>query len=418
MSRPPTFILGGYQTDFARAWSREGLDLSDMTREAVRGALEACQVRPDEVQSIHVGNAFGELQRQQAHLGAMVAQVVPELWGVPAMRHEGACASSSLAVLTAMAEIEAGRYDCVLVLGVEEFKNTDGNTASVNQNAASWQGHEGFDCTYMWPAAFGQVAAEYERRHGLDRRHLNRIAEINYANARLNPLAQTRRWQFGELSFTDDDEANPIIEPGTRRQDCGQITDGACALVLASARFARAHAARLGRTAEGLARIAGWGHRNAGLRLRDKFERSQGQAYVFPHVRQAIEDAWQRAGIAGIESISGVETHDCFTTTEYMAIDHLGLTPPGQSWRAVEDGTIAPDGRCPVNRSGGLIGCGHPVGATGARMLFDAARQVTGTAGPLQIEGARRIQTLNIGGSCATVASFVVDTPATATALS
>jgi acetyl-CoA C-acetyltransferase len=121
VSRPPTFILGGYQTDFARAWSREGLDLSDMTREAVRGALEACQVRPDEVQSIHVGNAFGELQRQQAHLGAMVAQVVPELWGVPAMRHEGACASSSLAVLTAMAEIEAGRYDCVLVLGVEEF---------------------------------------------------------------------------------------------------------------------------------------------------------------------------------------------------------------------------------------------------------------------------------------------------------
>jgi acetyl-CoA acetyltransferase len=84
-----------------------------------------------QVQSIHVGNAFGELQRQQAHLGAMVAQVVPELWGVPAMRHEGACASSSLAVLTAMAEIEAGRYDCVLVLGAEEFKNTPGDVASV-----------------------------------------------------------------------------------------------------------------------------------------------------------------------------------------------------------------------------------------------------------------------------------------------
>jgi acetyl-CoA C-acetyltransferase len=143
--------------------------------------------------------------------------------------------------------------------------------------------------------------------------------------------------------------------------------------------------------------------------LLDKFERSRGQAYVFPHLRQAVEDAWRRAGVPGVEAMDGVETHDCFTTTEYAAIDHLGLTPPGQSWRAVEDGTIAPGGRCPVNMSGGLIGCGHPVGATGSRMLLDAARQVTGAAGDCQIEGARRMQTLNIGGSCATVVSFVVE---------
>jgi acetyl-CoA C-acetyltransferase len=125
-------------------------------------------------------------------------------------------------------------------------------------------------------------------------------------------------------------------------------------------------------------------------------------------VRQAIEDAWRRAGVSGIEAMSGVETHDCFTTTEYMAIDHLGLSAPGQSWQAVEDGSIEPGGRCPVNMSGGLIGCGHPVGATGTRMLLDAARQVSGMAGDCQIEGAQRMQTLNIGGSCATVVSFVV----------
>lgn len=405
----PVYILGGYQTDFAKAWSRVGQDISDMTRDTVQGTLAACALDPTAVQSIHVGNAFGELQRQQAHLGAMVAQVEPALWGVPAMRHEAACASSSMAVLAAMAEIEAGRYDCVLVLGVEEFKNTSGNQASVNQNAAAWQGHEGFDCTYMWPAAFGKVAQEYERRYGLDRRHLNRIAEINYTNARSNPLAQTRNWKFDPLSFTDDDEANPLIEPGTRRQDCGQITDGGCGVVLASARFAQEWARHHGRGMDSLARIAGWGHRTAGLRVLDKFERSRDQAYVFPHLRQALEDAWRRAGVQGVQAMDGIETHDCFTTTEYVAIDHLGLTPPGQSWQAVEDGTIAPGGRCPVNMSGGLIGCGHPVGATGARMLHDAARQVTGQAQAQQIEGARRVQTLNIGGSCATVASFVVE---------
>ncbi len=404
----PVFILGGYQTDFAKSWARQGQDLSDMTREASLGALQAADLSASAIESIHVGNAFGELQRQQAHLGAMVAQVVPDLWGVPAMRHEGACASSSLAVLAAMAEIEAGRYDCVLVLGVEEFKNLPGNQASVNQNAAAWQGREDIDCTFMWPAAFGLLAQEYEARYGLDRKHLNRIAEINYTNARRNPLAQTRQWRFEALSFTDDDQANPIIEPGTRRQDCGQITDGACAVVLASARFAQAHMQQRGHALAGTPVIAGWGHRNAGLRLKDKFERSRGQSYVFPHVRQAIEDAWRRAGVPGIEAMSGVETHDCFTTTEYMAIDHLGLSAPGQSWQAVEDGSIEPGGRCPVNMSGGLIGCGHPVGATGTRMLLDAARQVSGMAGECQIEGAQRMQTLNIGGSCATVVSFAV----------
>jgi acetyl-CoA C-acetyltransferase len=405
----PVYILGGYQSDFAKVWSRHGQDISDMTRDTTVGALEACGLDADAIQTIHVGNAFAELQRQQAHLGAMVAQVVPELWGIPAMRHEGACASSSLAALAAMAEIEAGRYDCALVLGVEEFKNTSGHQASTNQNAASWQGKEDIDCTFMWPAAFGRVAQEYERRYGLDRRHLNRIAELNYANARRNPLAQTRSWQFDAQSFTDSDEFNPLIEPGTRRQDCGQVTDGGAAVILASARFAEQYAHARGVGIDSLARISGWGHRTAGLRLLDKFERSRDAAYVFPHLRQTIEDAWRRAGVSGIEAMHGVETHDCFTTTEYVALDHLGLTPAGQSWQAVEDGSIEPGGRCPVNMSGGLIGCGHPVGATGARMLLDAARQVTAQAQACQIEGAQRMQTLNIGGSCATVVSFVVE---------
>ena len=117
----PVYILGGYQTDFAKAWSRNGQDISDMVREATQGVLAHCELDTSAIESIHVGNAFGEMQRQQAHLGSMVAQMVPELWGVPAMRHEGACASSSLGILSAMAEIEAGRYDCVLVLGVERL---------------------------------------------------------------------------------------------------------------------------------------------------------------------------------------------------------------------------------------------------------------------------------------------------------
>lgn len=405
----PIYLLGGHQTDFAKVWSRMGQDLSDMTREATLGALQAAQLDAQAIQTIHVGNAFGELQRRQAHLGAMVAQVVPELWGVPAMRHEGACASSSLGVLSAMAEIEAGRYDCALVLGVEELKNLPGDVSSVNQNAAAWQGHEDIDCQFMWPAAFGLVAQEYQERYGLDRRYLNRIAQLNYTNAQRNPLAQTRKWTLDEAKFSDDDVLNPVIEPGTRRQDCGQITDGACALILASAPFAAQYAQARGLSLSHIPRITGWGHHNAGLRLKDKLERSRGASYVFPHLRQTLQDAWRRAGIAGVQDLQGIETHDCFTSTEYMALDHFGFCEPGQAWQAIEDGTIEPGGACPVNMSGGLIGCGHPVGATGTRMLLDAARQVSGQAGDYQIAGAKRMQTLNIGGSCATVVSFVVE---------
>ncbi|MEO8115189.1 MAG: acetyl-CoA acetyltransferase [Phenylobacterium sp.] len=405
------YLLGGHQTDFARAWSREGLDISDMMADAIAGALAACHLDAADIDAIHVGNAFGELYRGQGHLAAMVAQVAPELYGKPAMRHEAACASSSIAVLAATAEIEAGRYDCVLIVGVEEEKNLPGDEASKVQNAASWQGHEGIDCRFMWPAVFGRLAQEYGERYGLDRRHLNRIAEINLGNAKRNPNAQTRKWQFGPEAFTDDDEANPVIEPGTRRQDCGQITDGAGAIVLASDRFMAAYAARRGVDAAAFPQILGWGHTNAGIRFLDKLERSKGQTYVFPHVRTAITDAWRRAGIAGPQSLDGIETHDCFTTTEYMAIDHFGLTDPGQSWRAVEEGVIELGGACPVNASGGLIGVGHPVGATGARMLLDAGRQVTGTAGDYQVEGARTYGTLNIGGSLGTVVSFVVGRP-------
>jgi len=405
------YLLGGHQTDFARAWSREGLDISDMLRVAIEGAVEGCGLEYADIDAVHVGNAFGELYRGQGHLAAMVSQVVPQLRGVPAMRHEGACASSSLAVLAATAEIEAGRYDCVLVAGVEEEKCLPGDQASKVQNAASWQGREDIECRFMWPAVFGLVANEYAERYGLDRRHLNRISQINFDNAKRNPRAQTRSWAFGPDAFTDDDTANPVIEPGTRRQDCGQITDGACAVVVCSDRFMERFAARHGVDQAAVPRILGWGHTSGGIRFLDKIDASRGEDYIFPHVRKAVTDAQRRAGIEGTGALDGIETHDCFTSTEYMAIDHFGLTEPGQSWRAVEDGVIEIGGACPVNASGGLIGVGHPVGATGARMLLDAARQVTGSAGDYQVEGARTYQTLNIGGSLGTVVSFVIGRP-------
>jgi acetyl-CoA C-acetyltransferase len=234
------------------------------------------------------------------------------------------------------------------------------------------------------------------------------IAENNFANGRRNPNAQTRDWRFAPEAFTADDVANPVVEGRTRKQDCGQVTDGTAVVFLASERRARAYAFMRGVPLESLPRIKGWGHRSAPISYARKVEASRGQPYVFPQVRRAIEDARARAGIKDVSQVHAVEVHDCFTATEYMAIDHLGLTAPGESWKAIEDGSIALGGRLPVNPSGGLIGAGHPVGATGVRMALDAFKQVTGTAGDCQVEGARTVQTLNIGGSTTTTVSLVV----------
>ena len=170
----------------------------------------------------------------------------------------------------------------------------------------------------------------------------------------------------------------------------------------------RAWAQRHGRSPDKLPRVLGWGHRTAGLPLDEKLRRSAGEPYILPHVRQAISDAFARAGLPGPEALHGIETHDCFTVTEYMAIDHFGLTPPGQSWRAIEDGRLELGGALPLNPSGGLIGAGHPVGASGVRQALDAFKQVTDTAGDYQVAGAKNVQTLNIGGSGTTSVSFVI----------
>lgn len=401
-------VLGGYQSDFARNYTREGLEIADLFSEIVDGTLDATGLDGCQIGSIHVGNAFGQLFTGQGQLGAMPATVRPDLWGIPAARHEAACASGSLAILAATAEIEAGRYDCVLIVGAELQRNVPGVTAAQYLGAAAWIGHEGEGATYMWPYMFDQLIDEYDHRYGIAYEHLAAIAKTNLENGKRNPRAQTRQWEFDDLSFTEDERANPVIEGRVRRQDCGQVTDGGAGVVLASADFAARYRRQRGLSSGATAAIEGWGHATAGLSLASKLTKSQGADYVIPHVRTAITDAYRRAGVSGPDELDAIETHDCFSMTEYMAIDHFGITAPGESWKAIENGEIEATGSLPVNPSGGLIGLGHPVGATGVRMLLDATKQVTDSAGDYQVDGARRVATLNVGGSASTVVSLIV----------
>jgi acetyl-CoA C-acetyltransferase len=389
------WILGGYQSDYARNLHREGRDLADLTAEVVRETLDAARTPATGIGVVHVANAFAEMFAGQGHLGAMPATVEPALWSVPASRHEAACASGSVAALAAIADLRSGAYDSALVIGVELEKTVPGDVAAGYLGAAAWTGHEGADATFMWPYMFSRIADEYDRRYGLDDAHLDAIALLNYTNARANPNAQTRAWEL-------DTSSNPVVEGRIRRLDCSQMTDGGAGVVLVSDNFLRDHP-----DTRPIGRIDGWGHRTVGLGLQQKLDHAADDPYVLPHVRGAALDALARAH-ATLDDLDGFEVHDCFTPSEYLAIDHIGLTGPGESWKAIENGEIEIGGRLPINPSGGLIGGGHPVGASGIRMLLDAAKQVSGAAGAYQVEGAKTFGTLNFGGSTATTVSFVV----------
>jgi acetyl-CoA C-acetyltransferase len=408
MMTRPVYILGGYMTDFARNWTKEGKHISAMIREAVTGGLHATGVEPREIEVGHVGNFAAELYAMQGHLGAFLVDVDPAFSGLPTARHEAACASGSIALLAASAEIEAGRYDVSLVVGVEQMKTVNAAQGGDFLGTAAWYEREAKGVEFPFPKLFGRLGDEYDRRYGLKDEHLARISAINYENARKNPKAQTRTWYMSEAHACQTDPYNAVIGGRLKVTDCSQVTDGAVSLILAAEPFAKVWATRRGLKLGDVPRLLGWGHRTAPLTFEAKMAESRDQAYVLPHTRQAILDAFRRANLRNCWDVDAIETHDCFTTSEYMAIDHFGLTRPGESWKAIEEGVIARDGKLPINPSGGLIGCGHPVGATGARQVYDAWLQTTRQAGPYQLARARRMATLNIGGSGTTSCVFVV----------
>src|SRR5258705_3988869 len=195
------------------------------------------------------------------------------------------------------------------------------------------------------------------------------MAHLNFANARANPNARTRDWTVPDPLRAD--EANPLVEGWLRRVDCSQMTDGGAGIVLVIDHYLRDHPG-----AHPIGRIDGWGHRTVGLGLQQKLDRAANDPYVLPHVRSAVLDALDRAHVT-LDDVDGFEVHDCFTPSEYLAIDPTGLTGPGESWKAIENNEIALGGRLPINPSGGLIGGGHPAGASGVRMHVDADKQVS-----------------------------------------
>lgn len=409
------YILGGAQTDFERNWTKEGKGMVALLKEAIADGLAGAGLSFDDVRELNadnqvacfVGNFIAEKYVDQGHLGAFLTEVDKAFYGVPSARYEAACASSSFAIDAAATKIRADEYDVAIVVGWELMKTVESRVGGDYLGRAAYYDKEGRSIDLPFPKLFGKLADETLKKYPeLDEKRymdaLAKISVINYANAKRNPLAQTRKWFMSfEQASTRDTETNPLVGGRLGVSDCSQVTDGAAVVVLASERFLKE------RGYENKLIIKGYGHRTAPMLFEKKMTDNEGGEYTLPWTRQACVDAYRRAGL-NVEDIDVFETHDCFTSSEYAAISAFGLTEPGKEYEAVEDGTIEFNGLKPINPSGGLIGCGHPVGASGARMLLDLYKQVTGTAGGYQVTGAKNGMLLNIGGSATTNYVFII----------
>jgi acetyl-CoA C-acetyltransferase len=402
------YILGGSRTDFKRNLKKEGKTIRDLITEVGRSAIADAKIDAGEIKAGAVGNFNAGQFTKQLHLGAFIPEIDPKLRGIPTMHTEAACASGALSVLLGAQWIMGGFYDVVLVVGAEQQKTMSSLDGSdVLGAAADYHIEKPEYGDFMFPKLFGKIAQIYIDKYRASEGDLAQVAWKNYAHAKLNPLAQMRDADVTVDYASQVSEKNPSVAPPLKVTDCSQITDGAASLVLVSGKFLE----RAGRDPKKTARLLGFGHTTDYLALEKK------DAPTFSTARKAAENAFSMANLKP-RDMQGAEVHDCFSITEILAYEILGLAEPGKGAELAKSGATAlPQVRngtsgklpfeIPVNAGGGLIGDGHPVGATGVRQVFEAYQQLTTQAGARQIENVKRFLTFNMGGSLTTSVAMI-----------
>jgi acetyl-CoA C-acetyltransferase len=301
---------------------------------------------------------------------------------------ENACATGSAALYAALDFIDAGRGDIALVVGAEKMTAASTEATGDILLGASYRDEEA-DVEGGFAGLFGRIASHYFQRYGDRSEELALIAAKNHANGLANPYAHMRRDLSFDFCNTVSDK-NPYVAAPLRRTDCSLVSDGAAAMVIASASVAA-----------GLQRAVAFRGR---AHVNDILALSRRDPIAFEGARLAWQKALADGGVT-LDDLSLVETHDCFTIAELIEYEAMGLAEPGKGYRVIREGVTRKDGRLPVNPSGGLKSKGHPIGATGVSMHVMAAMQVCGEAGEMQIPGASLAGVFNMGG--AAVANYV-----------
>ena len=374
-------IVGMGCTAFGEHWDKS---IEDMLVEAANEAKGSAGVTADDIDAYWLGT--------MGNLSGLTLSEPLKIQYKPVTHVENYCATGSEAIRNAAYAVACGAYDCVMAIGVEKLKDS-GFSGLAGGGAIT----DGADSATTAPASFSMLAPAYFKKYGLEpdqgKEVLSRIAMKNHANGAKNPKAQYQKEVSMETCLK-----SPKVAGVLGIMDCSGVSDGSAAAILVRAEDAHKYTDKP-IYIKALSFIAG------------PAEGPMTQEYdftTFPEVVASADDAYKQAGITNPrEEISMAEVHDCFTPTELVLYEDLGFAPRGSGWQDVLEGTFELDGSLPVNPDGGLKSFGHPIGASGLRMMYEMWLQLRGEAGPRQIDNPKIGLTHNLGGRPGKCVSFV-----------
>jgi acetyl-CoA C-acetyltransferase len=387
--RDKVAIVGMGCTKFGERWD---MGVEDLLVEAAYEAFEDAGIQPKDIQAAWLGTVFS---------GVSAITLSPlGLQYIPMTRVENMCATGSEAVRAASYAVAAGACDIALAIGVEKLKDS-GQTgvegpAIVGDNP---DGSSGIGSGFSAPASFAYLGTRYFHQYGLEpdygKRLLAEIAVKNHYNGSLNPKAH-----FQNRLTVEQVVRAPIVAWPLGLYDCCGVSDGAAAAIVVRADMAknfRADPIYI----KALAITVG--ARQGCMR----------QDYDYVHIEEnviASRMAYDQAGIRDPrKELSLAEVHDCFTCHELILYEDLGFSPRGRAKDDIEAGAFKLTGELPVNTDGGLKCFGHPLGASGLRMMYEVHKQLQGKGGPRQVKNPRLGLTHNLGGNAGMgIASCVV----------
>ncbi|MDO8727778.1 MAG: thiolase domain-containing protein [Candidatus Methanoperedens sp.] len=371
-------IIGVGCTEFGELWDRS---FRDIFVEAGVSALEDANVQGGKIDALYVGNMSGGRFIEQEHIGSLIADY-SGLAGfhIPSTRVEAACASGGLALRQGIIAVASGYHDIVIAGGAEKMTDVDVETTTDALAAAAdreWEGVMGA----TFPGLYAMIARLHMHKYGTTSEQLASVAVKNHHNGTMNPKAQFQN----EISIDAVLNSVMVADP-LHVFDCSPISDGAAAVVLAPAEIAK-------KFTDTPIYVKASAQASGTLSLHDRPDITTIDATV-----AAAKRAYKMANLTS-KDIDFAEVHDCFTIAEICAIEDLGFVKKGEGGKASIEGMTAIGGKIPINTSGGLKACGHPVGATGVKQAVEVVLQLRGEAGKRQIDGAEIGLTHNVGGS-------------------
>lgn len=364
------YVIGAATTRFGELW---GISPRTLAREAVVGALKDANLEARDVNALFVGNMLSGMLGGQEHLGAFFAEELG--FSVPAFKVEGACASGALALHNAINSVLAGLYETVVVLGVEKMTDHKPEDVATALMGAGSEAERLAGATF--PGLYALLARAHMQEFGTTEEEMAAVAVKNHYHASLNPNAQFKSILTVEKVMHSSRVADPL-----KLLDCSPISDGASAVIVSRNKGIQIVASVVATDTLGLA------ERKSLTELKA--------------TREAGQNAYKKAGVSS-HDVDLAEVHDCFTIAEILAMEDLGFCKKGEAVR-----TIGKSGKPVINPSGGLKGCGHPVGATGIKQVVELVDQLRGRAGARQVTKARVGLAHNVGGSGATAVVHIL----------